>query len=119
MLTMAIRAGAAVNSGPKAKDPADEEMRRTLQFFEAERMNQKKLEVGRERYDLSQANRAKVIEGMTAELATRQKTVVIQPVASRDVSKEGSDSWSGLLLGVVALGGGFLAFRHYRSRQYA
>ena len=87
MLGMAISAIAAVSLGPKVKDAANEEHRRSLQFLEAQRSLQKKLEVGQARDERRQGARAKAIQAMAAELTNRQKTVVIRPVAASYVRR--------------------------------
>ena len=117
MLAMPIRATAAVSLGPITTNAAEAEQRRILQSYDAKLSLQRKLEVGKERYERRQADRAKAIEAMSAELAARQKVVVMQPVAAPDVNKKDADTWLWSLLGVAALGAGFLGLRYYRSRQ--
>jgi hypothetical protein len=117
---MVISAAAAVSLGPKAKDAANEEQGRSLQFFEAQQSFKKKLEVGQARDERRQAARGKAIEAMAAELKIRQETVVIRPVAALYVRSEKPDKGSGFSLlmpavGVVVLG--ILGFRCHRSGQ--
>ena len=117
LLAVPMRTIAGVAVGSIPTNAAEAEQNRTIQFLEAQRSFQKKLEVGQERYDQRQADRAKVIRAMAAELTKRQEMVVIQPAAAPYVNKEDTDMSSWLLLGVVALGAGFLGLRYYRSRQ--
>jgi hypothetical protein len=117
MLAMPIRAIAAVSLGPITTNAAEAEQIRILQSYDAKLSLQRKLEVGKERYKQRQVDRAKAIEAMSAELTARQKVVVFQPAAASYVNKEDADTSSWLLLGVAALGVGFLSLRYYRSRQ--
>jgi len=120
-LAMAIPGLAAVSLGPKAKDAAKEEQLRNSQFREAQASLQEKLRVGEKRYEQRQAARANAIEAMAAELANRQRVVVIRSGAASPVpNQEASMMWAeSLVLPAVlaALGCGFLGFRHYRSHQ--
>jgi hypothetical protein len=118
LLAVSIRAIAADTLSPTTNAAAAEQQR-ILRSYDAKLSQQRKLEVGKERYARSQADRAKVIEAMSAELAARQKVVVFPPAAAPYVNKGYADtsSWSWLLLGVAALGAGFLGLRYYRSRQ--
>ena len=117
LLAVPLRTIAGVAVGPTPTNAAEVEQRRTILFNDAELSLQRKLEVGKERYERRQADRAKTIEAMAAELAARQKVVVMQPVAAPDVNKKDADTWLWSLLGVAALGAGFLGLRYYRSRQ--
>lgn len=119
MLAMPIRAIAAVSLGPITTNAAEAEQIRILQSYDAKLSLQRKLEVGKERYERRQADRAKTIEAMAAELAARQKVVVFPPAAAPYVNKGYVDtsSWPWLLLGVTVLGAGFLGLRYYQSRQ--
>jgi uncharacterized protein HemX len=119
LLAVPIRAIAADTVSPMSTNAAQAEQQRILQSYDAELSHQRKLEVGKERYERRQADRAKAIEALAAELAARQKVVVIQPAAAPYVNKGYADtsSWLWLLLGVAALGAGFLGWRYYRSRQ--
>jgi hypothetical protein len=119
LLAVPFRTIAAVSLGPITTNAAEAEQRRILQSYDAKLSLQRQLEVGKERYEQRQADRAKAIKAMAAELAARQKVVVIQPAAAPYVNKGYADtsSWPWLLLGVAALGAGFLGLRYYRSRQ--
>jgi len=118
LLAVAIRTNAGVSLGSIATNAAEAEQQRTIQFYDAELSLQRKLEVGKERYERRQADRAKAIEAMAAEPATGQKTVIIQSVTAPYVNKMGADTLSWTLLGVAALGLGFIVgLRYYRSRQ--
>ena len=83
-----LRAGAAIAEGPKTTNTAAADEQRRLQFHDAEVSLQDKLRVGRERYEQKQIDRAKVIQGMSAQLEARQQTVVIQPAAVPDITPD-------------------------------
>lgn len=117
LLAVPMRTIAGVAVGSIPTNAAEAEQRRIILFNDAELSLQRKLEVGQERYKQRQVDRAKAIEAMSAELTARQKVVVFQPAAVPYVNKEDTDMSSWLLLGVVALGAGFLGLRYYRSRQ--
>jgi hypothetical protein len=117
LLAMASHSIAAVPSGPIPTNAAEAEQYRTMLFNDAELSLQDKLEVGKERYERRQADRSKAIKAMAAELTKRQEMVVIQPATAPYVNKEDTDTLLWLLLGVAALGIGFLGLRYYRSRQ--
>jgi len=118
LLAMPLHTIAGVSLGLIATNAAEVEQQRTIHFYDAELSLQRKLEVGKERYERRQAARARAIEAMAAEPATRQKTVVIQSVTAPYVNKMGADTLSWVLLGVAALGLGFIVgLRYYRSRQ--
>jgi len=115
LLAVALRTIAGVAVGSISTNAVEAEQNRTIQFLEAQRSFQRKLEVGKERYEQRQADRAKAIKAMAAELTKRQEMVVIQSAAAP--YKKDADMSSWLLLGVTALGVGFLSLRYYRSRQ--
>jgi hypothetical protein len=118
LLAVALRTDAAVSLGPITTNAAEAEQIRILQSYDAKLSQQRKLEVGKERYERRQADRAKAIEAMSAELVARQKVVVFPPAAaSLNKGYADTSSWPWLLLGVAALGAGFLGLRYYRSRQ--
>ena len=119
LLAVPLHTTAGVAVGPIPTNAAEAEQHRIIQFNDAELSLQKKLEVGKARYERRQADRSKAIKAMAAELTKRQETVVIQPAAAPYVNKGYADtsSWPWLLLGVAALGAGFLGLRYYRSRQ--
>jgi hypothetical protein len=117
LLAVPLRTIAGVAVGSIPTNAAEAEQRRLILFNDAELSLQRKLEVGKERYKQRQVDRAKAIEAMSAELTARQKVVVFQPAAASYVNKEDADTSSWLLLGVAALGVGFLSLRYYRSRQ--
>ncbi|HEY3855469.1 MAG TPA: DUF4357 domain-containing protein [Verrucomicrobiae bacterium] len=78
ILVPSIPVNAGIAAGPFLTNSVAAERQRITQFQDAERSFQKKLQVGRERYDKKQADRAKVIESMTWQLQTRQQSVVMQ-----------------------------------------
>jgi hypothetical protein len=116
LLAVAFHTIAAVSLGPITTNAAEAERTRILQSYDAKLSLQRKLEVGKERYERRQADRAKAIEAMSSELTARQKVVVFQPAAAPYVNKKGADTSSWVLLGVAAFGAGFLGLRYYRSR---
>ena len=117
LLAVPLHTIAGVAVGPIPTNAAEAEQHRIILFNEAQRSFQRKLEVGKERYEQRQADRARAIKAMSAELKKRQEVVVMQPATVPDVNKEDAGTSSWLLLGVAALGAGFLGFRYYRSRQ--
>ena len=79
MVALAFRSGAAISEGPPPQNAVEEQQQRKLLFDQAILSNQEKLRVGRERYDRQQLERAKIIQGMAAELQARQQAVALQP----------------------------------------
>jgi hypothetical protein len=93
-LAMAMCASAAISGGPKSTNAVVAAQNHNIQFYEAEKSNEEKLKVGKQRYDQKQINRAKIIAAMSAELQARQQTVVIEPVAAHDsIAEEMIVSW--------------------------
>jgi hypothetical protein len=110
-LALSLTADAAISEGPKYTNAVVAEQQRVLQFIQAEQSFQEKLKVGRQRYDEKQANRARIIAAMSAELQAREQTVVIQPVtvsAGNSVDPiAGSRPWllvEAFAVGLVGLG---------------
>ena len=77
--SLSIRA--AISQGPILTNATAAEQRRIDEFYRAEQSFQLQRQVGQKRYDQKQADRAKVIAAMTAELHSRQQTVVMPPLA--------------------------------------
>ncbi len=109
-------AKAGVSTGPQPTNSAAAEERRRLQFFDAEYSFQQKLRVGRERYEQKQANRAKVIEGMAAQLQARQRVVVTQPRSYSEENIEGLGDWPHTVLPFAALLLGLVGVRYRLNR---
>jgi hypothetical protein len=119
LLLLAIRnpAIAGVSLGPLPKDAEEAEQRRIVQFYEAQKSEQRKLEVGRERYYLMLSNRAKILGGMAAELASRQQLVGIPSETAAYAEKKEIDSWNGTAVGVAIILACAIGFRYYLHRQ--
>ena len=119
LLAVPPRTMAGMAVGPILTNAAEAEQRRVMLSNEAERSMQRKLEVGKERYEQRRAQRANEIKAMSAELAQRRAMIIIQPATAPSIDKGYADtsSWSWLLLGVAALGAGFMGLRHYQKRQ--
>jgi hypothetical protein len=118
---LALSAGAAVSLGPKIEPGTNEAARRAMQFYDAQQSNERKLEVGRKRYEQRQAARATAIKAMATELEVRQQTVVIQPkpAESADQSQQEQVSGPGLLWVLLAFAVAFLGLRYFQNRQLA
>ena len=117
---LSLRAGAAISEGPVLTNAAAAEERRLSQFYRAEQSFQEKLKVGQERYNQKQAERAKIIAGMSSQLQARQQVVVIQPVpSSAATAAAASASGSGPWQALAALGTGLIVFGYYWSRRNA
>ena len=115
---VSIRGHAAISQGPKYTNAVVAEQQRILQFYEAEQSFQKKLQVGRDRYNQKQVTRAKVIAAMASELQSRQQTVNYQSVVAPDAKADeasGSRPW----LTVAFLGIGVLGLGYYLNGQRA
>ena len=118
LLAVPLRTMAGVAVGPILTNAAEAEQHRIMLSNEAQRSMQRKLEVGKERYEQRQAQRASAIKAMSVELEKRRAMIVIQPAAAPiDKGYADTSSWSWLLLGVAALGAGFMGLRHYQKRQ--
>ena len=87
-------------------------------FYEAQKSQEEKLRVGKQRYELMLSNRVKVQAGMAAELADREKQVVLQPQPTAEsyaVNQE-SNTWVVTAVGAALIGLSFLGFRYYLNR---
>ena len=80
--------------------------------------SEEKLKVGKQRYELMLSNRVKVQTAMAAELADREKQVVLQPepTAESNAVNQESNTWVVTAVGAALIGLGFLGFRYYLSR---
>ncbi len=87
-------------------------------FYEAQKSQEEKLRVGKQRYELMLSNRVKVQTAMAAELADREKQVVLQPepTAESNAGNQESNTWVVTMVGAALIGLGFLGFRYYLSR---
>ncbi len=87
-------------------------------FYEAQKSGEEKLRVGKQRYELMLSNRVKVQTAMAAELADREKQVVLQPepTAESNAVNQESNTWVVTAVGAALIGLGFLGFRYYLSR---
>jgi hypothetical protein len=119
ILGLTLRAHAAISEGPKYTNAVVAEQQRILQFYQAEQSFQEKLKVGRERYNLKQVNRGKVIAAMSAELQARQQTVGVQPVVVPDAKTNEPVPGSGPWLAVALLAIGVIGFKYYQNTQRA
>ena len=95
------------------------EQYRIKAFYEAQKSQEEKLRVGQQRYDMMLSNRVKVQTAMAAELADREKQVVLQPepTAESNAVNQESNTWVVTMVGAALIGLGFLGFRYYLSRQ--
>ena len=110
--------GVGLPAMPDRNDTNAMEQYRIKVFYEAQKSQEEKLKVGQQRYDLMLTNRLKVQAGMAAELADREKQVVLQPeptAGSNTVNQE-SNTWVVTAVGAALIGLGFLGFRYYLSR---
>jgi hypothetical protein len=117
-LSMSIPASAAVSKGENYTNAAAAEQQRLFLFDQAERSYQKQLQVGRERYEEKQTNRAKVIAAMASELQARQQVVVIEPVPGPVTNANPEQglvpartSLAGAALAIALLGFGYYLWR--------
>ena len=103
---------------PNQNDTNAMEQYRIKVFYEAQKSQEQKLKVGQQRYETMLSNRVKVQAAMAAELAEREKEVVLQPeptAGSNTVNQE-SNTWVVTAVGAALIGLGFLGFRYYLSR---
>ncbi len=70
---------ASISEGPNPKNAVEERQRQKLLFDQAVESNQDKLRVGKERYDRKVAERAQMLQVMSAQLEARKAVVVLQP----------------------------------------
>ncbi len=119
MLTLAFPArGVNLPPMPDKNDTNAMEQYRIKVFYEAQKSQEEKLKVGRQRYDLMLTNRLKVQAGMAAELADRQREVVLEPkpTTGSNADNPQSNTWMVTIVGAAVIGLGFLGFRYYLSR---
>jgi hypothetical protein len=110
--------GVGLPAMPDQNDTNAMEQYRIKVFYEAQKSQEQKLKVGQQRYETMLSNRVKVQAGMAAELAEREKQVVLQPeptTGSNTVNQE-SNTWVVTMVGAALIGLGFLGFRYYLSR---
>ena len=81
-LLLPLRGLAAISQGPEPQNAVEAQQRQKLLFDQAILSNQEKLRVGRERYEQRLAERASLMQAMTAQLQARQQIVTIQPAAA-------------------------------------
>jgi hypothetical protein len=112
LLVLSFSARALISVDPKPTNAAAVEQQRFLQFYDAEQSFQKKLNVGRERYNQKQVNRDRIIAGMSSQLQARQATIVNETEPKPDTGPMGMTPW--LVAAAIALG--FAGFIRY-SRQ--
>lgn len=84
---------AGIAHGPQITNSVDAEQKRIMQFFDAEYSYQQKLRVGKERYVQRQAERAKVVAGMAAQLKARQQLFVSPPRSDYVDSTQEQTDW--------------------------
>ncbi|MGO8700477.1 MAG: DUF4357 domain-containing protein [Limisphaerales bacterium] len=119
-LSISIPVSAAISKGGNYTNAVAAEQQRLLLFDEAERSHQKQLQVGRDRYEQKQTNRARVIAAMASELQARQQVVVIHPAAAEtraDADQPLVPVQPSLALAVLAIA--LIGFGYYRNRQRA
>jgi hypothetical protein len=111
--------GAGLPAMPNRNDTNAMEQFRVKVFYEAQKSQEEKLKVGQQRYDTVLSNRVKVQAAMAAELADRQKEVVLQPesMPGSNAGNQEPNTWVVTTLGAAVIGLGFLGFRYYLSRQ--
>jgi hypothetical protein len=85
LLLLCLRGMAAISEGPKPENPVAAQQREKLLFDQAILSNQEKLRVGQERYEQRQAERARVVQAMTAQLQSRQQVVALQPASAAPI----------------------------------
>jgi hypothetical protein len=113
------RAGVGLPPMPNTKDTNAMEQYRVKVFYEAQKSEQERLKVGQERYDKMLTNRAILIQTMAAELAERQKQIVIpsESTVGNSVDNKEPNTLMGTIIGTAIIGLGFLGFRYYLNRQ--
>jgi hypothetical protein len=119
MLALAFPArGVGLPPMPDTNDTNAMEQYRIKVFYEAQKSQEEKLKVGQQRYDMMLTNRLKVQAAMAAELAEREKQVVLQPepTAESNAGNQESNTWVVTTVGAALIGLGFLGFRYYLSR---
>jgi hypothetical protein len=112
-------AGVSLPPMPSTRDTNTMEQYRVKVFYEAQKSEQERLRVGQERYDKMLTNRAILIQAMVAELAERQKQVIIpsESAVGNSVDNKEPNTLMGTILGTAIIGLGFLGFRYYLNRQ--
>jgi len=120
-LSVSTPVSAAISKGDSYTNAVAAEQQRLFLFDQAERSYQKQLQVGRERYEQKQTNRAKVIAAMSSELQARQQVVVIHPAPAPETSGNADQPLVpvGPSLAVAALAITLIGFGYYRNRQRA
>jgi hypothetical protein len=110
--------GVGLPQMPDKNDTNAMEQFRIKVYYEAQKSQEEKLKVGQQRYDMVLSNRLKVQAGMAAELADREKQVVLQPepTAESNAVNQEPNTWVVTAVGAAVIGLGFLGFRYYLSR---
>jgi hypothetical protein len=85
--------------------------------YDAEVSLREKIQVGAQRYEVRQAYRRSLVEGLRARVETRQSEIIgNNPVNPNQDKKTGLDA-TGIILAVLLAIGGFFAIRFLKHRQ--
>jgi hypothetical protein len=120
LLHVATPVQAAISNGQYPTNAVAAEEQRILQYHQAEQAFQEQLKVGKQRYEQKQLSRAKTIAAMSAELQSRQKTVVFEPLERHDYANETSVlPWLCPIGAALAVGFFGFAFRLHQQNEKA
>ncbi len=117
-----VIAGVALPPMPDQNDTNAMEQYRIKVLYDAQKSEQEKIRVGRERYKRDLAKRAAIVQSRSDEYEERAKVIAMSGGSSpggSDAGVQPQDSWVGTAIGVAAIGFAFLGFRYYLSRQEA
>jgi hypothetical protein len=117
VMTGSLRVRGAISEGPKLTNAAAAKLRQDYQFYQAEQSYQAKLKAGRERYNQKQANRAKIVQAMTAEYQARQQTVVTRRRDEMEAEAALATQEATHMLLILLFGLGLIGFIYYARHE--
>jgi len=107
-------AGLAVPSALNSTQP-EEQLRQAE--LDADLSNIRKLQVGKQRYEQRQAFRQSIVDGMRAGMQERRQEITGQPMLTTSPTAVRHFDPTNLVLGLLALAAGFLAFHHVKKSR--
>jgi hypothetical protein len=117
-LLLSLRGFAAISEGPKPQNAVEDQQRRKLLFDQAILSDQEKLRVGQARYEQRQANRAAMLQAITAQSQARQAVIGLQAASTERLPVLQPRQWVKPGLTLLLLLVVFLCVRYlYQSRK--